>query len=237
VILVRPAGEKITVDGEVIDGASTVDEAMLTGESLPVKKQPGDEVIGVIINKTGSFKFRGTRVGKDKFLVQIVKLVQEAQASKAPIQLLADQVTGWFVPAVITIVIATFVIWFNLTGHFTLAIMTIVGVLIIACPCALGLAAPTSVMVGTGKGAENGILIKDGQSLELAYKIQTIVLDKTGTLTQSKLTVTDFATLQGTANQNELELLKLAASVERNSEHPLAEAVVQYNEFQEGSLV
>jgi Cu+-exporting ATPase len=236
VILVRPAGEKITVDGEVIDGASTVDEAMLTGESLPVKKQPGDEVIGVIINKTGSFKFRATRVGKDKFLVQIVKLVQEAQASKAPIQLLADQVTGWFVPAVIAIVIATFVIWFNLTGNFTLAIMTIVGVLIIACPCALGLAAPTSVMVGTGKGAENGILIKDGQSLELAYKIQTIVLDKTGTLTQSKPTVTDFATVQGTANQNELELLKLAASVERNSEHPLAEAVVKYDEFQEGSL-
>ncbi len=201
VILVRP-GEKIPVGGEVIDGASTVDEAMVTGESLPVKKQPGDEVIGATINKTGSFKFRATRVGKDKFLAQIVKLVQEAQGSKAPIQRLADQVTGWFVRAMIAITITTFVIWFNLTGNFTLAMMTMVGVLIIACPCALGLATPTSVMVGTGKGAENGILIKDAQSLELAYKIQTIVLDKTGTLTQGKPTVTDFATVQGTANQN-----------------------------------
>ena len=235
VVLVRP-GETIPVDGEVIDGTSTVDEAMVTGESLPVKKQPGDEVIGATINKTGSFKFRATRVGKDTFLAQIVRLVQEAQGSKAPIQRLADQVTGWFVPGVIALAIATFVIWFNLTGNFTLAMMTMVGVFIIACPCALGLATPTSVMVGTSKGAENGILIKDAQSLELAHKIQTIVLDKTGTLTQGKPTVTDFATVQGTVNQNELELLKLAASVERNSEHPLAEAVVKYAEFQEVSL-
>ncbi|ADI65725.1 heavy metal translocating P-type ATPase [Trichormus azollae] len=235
VVLVRP-GETIPVDGEVIDGSSTVDEAMVTGGSLPVKKQPGDEVIGATINKTGSFKFRATRVAKDTFLAQIVRLVQEAQGSKAPIQRLADQVTGWFVPGVIAIAIATFVIWFNLTGNFTLAMMTMVGVLIIACPCALGLATPTSVMVGTGKGAENGILIKDAQSLESAHKIQTIVLDKTGTLTQGKPTVTDFATVQGTVNQNELELLKLAASVERNSEHPLAEAVVKYAEFQEVSL-
>ncbi|WP_413173780.1 heavy metal translocating P-type ATPase [Anabaena azotica] len=235
VILVRP-GEKIPVDGEVIDGTSTVDEAMVTGESLPVKKQLGDEVIGATINKSGSFKFRATRVGKDTFLAQIVKLVQEAQGSKAPIQRLADQVTGWFVPAVIAIAIATFLIWFNLTGNFTLSMITMVGVLIIACPCALGLATPTSVMVGTGKGAENGILIKDAQSLELAHKIQIIVLDKTGTLTQGKPTVTDFATVQGTANQNELELLKLAASVERNSEHPLAESVVKYAESQEVNL-
>ncbi|MBD6617670.1 copper-translocating P-type ATPase [Komarekiella sp. 'clone 1'] len=235
VILVRP-GEKIPVDGEVIAGASTVDEAMVTGESLPVSKQPGDEVIGATINKTGSFQFRVTRVGKDTFLAQIVKLVQQAQGSKAPIQRLADQVTGWFVPAVIAIAIATFVIWFIFMGNVTLATITTVGVLIIACPCALGLATPTSVMVGTGKGAENGILIKGAQSLELAHKIQTIVLDKTGTLTQGKPTVTDFVTVNGTADNNEIQLLQLAATVERNSEHPLAEAVVKYAQTQQVSL-
>ncbi|MEA5620045.1 heavy metal translocating P-type ATPase [Cronbergia sp. UHCC 0137] len=231
VILVRP-GEKIPVDGEVIEGVSTVDEAMVTGESLAVKKQTGDEVIGATINKTGSFKFRATRVGKDTFLAQIVKLVQDAQGSKAPIQRLADRVTGWFVPVVIAIAIATFVIWFNIMGNLTLATITTVGVLIIACPCALGLATPTSVMVGTGKGAENGILIKDAQSLELAHKIQIIVLDKTGTLTQGKPTVTNFVTIKGTANNYELELLQLAATVEKYSEHPLAEAVVKYAQSQ-----
>jgi Cu+-exporting ATPase len=235
VILVRP-GEKVPVDGEVIEGASNVDEAMVTGESLPVKKQPGDEVIGATINKTGSFKFRATRVGKDTFLSQIVKMVQQAQGSKAPIQRLADRVTGWFVPAVIAIAIAAFVIWFNVMGNLTLALITTVGVLIIACPCALGLATPTSVMVGTGKGAENGILIKGAESLELAHRIQTIVLDKTGTLTQGKPTVTDFVTVNGTANSNELKLLQLAASVERNSEHPLAEAVVRYAQSQQVEL-
>ncbi|MEH2386005.1 MAG: heavy metal translocating P-type ATPase [Nostoc sp.] len=236
VILVRP-GEKIPLDGEVITGASTVDEAMVTGESLPVKKQPGDEVIGATINGAGAFQFRVTRVGNDTFLAQIVKLVQQAQGSKAPIQRLADQVTGWFVPAVIAIAIATFVIWFNFTGNLTLAITTMVGVLIIACPCALGLATPTSVMVGTGKGAENGILIKGADSLELAHKIQTIVLDKTGTLTQGKPTVIDFVTINGTANGNEIKLLQLAATVERNSEHPLASAVVKYAQSQEVSLI
>jgi P-type Cu+ transporter len=236
VILVRP-GEKIPVDGEVIAGASTVDEAMVTGESLPVKKQLGDEVIGATINGAGAFQFRVTRIGNNTFLAQIVKLVQQAQGSKAPIQRLADQVTGWFVPAVIAIAIATFVIWFNFTGNLTLATMTTVGVLIIACPCALGLATPTSVMVGTGKGAENGILIKGADSLELAHKIQTIVLDKTGTLTQGKPTVTDFVTVKGTANGNEIQLLQLAATVERNSEHPLAEAVVKYAQSQEVSLI
>ncbi|MFN6483032.1 MULTISPECIES: heavy metal translocating P-type ATPase [unclassified Nostoc] len=236
VILVRP-GEKIPVDGEVITGASTVNEAMVTGESLPVKKQPGDEVIGATINGAGAFQFRVTRVGNDTFLAQIVKLVQQAQGSKAPIQRLADQVTGWFVPAVIAVAIATFVIWFNFTGNLTLATMTTVGVLIIACPCALGLATPTSVMVGTGKGAENGILIKGADSLELAHKIKTIVLDKTGTLTQGKPTVTDFVTVNGTANANELQLLQLAATVERNSEHPLAEAVVKYAQSQEVNLI
>lgn len=236
VILVRP-GEKIPVDGEVIEGASNVDEAMVTGESLPVKKQPGDEVIGATINKTGSFKFRATRVGKDTFLSQIVKMVQQAQGSKAPIQRLADQVTGWFVPVVMAIAIAAFVIWFNVMGNLTLALITTVGVLIIACPCALGLATPTSVMVGTGKGAENGILIKGAESLELAHRIQTIVLDKTGTLTQGKPTVTDFVTVNGTANGNELKLLQLSASLERNSEHPLAEAVVRYAQSQQVELI
>ena len=235
VILVRP-GEKIPVDGEVIEGASTVDEAMVTGESLPVKKQLGDEVIGATINKTGSFKFRATRVGKDMVLAQIVQLVQQAQGSKAPIQRIADRVTGWFVPVVIAIAIATFVIWFNAMGNLTLALTTTIGVLIIACPCALGLATPTSVMVGTGIGAENGILIKGAESLELAHRIQTIVLDKTGTLTEGKPTVTNFVAVHGTANRNELKLLRLAGSLERNSEHPLAEAVVRYAQSQEVEL-
>ncbi|RCJ19786.1 cation-transporting ATPase PacS [Nostoc sp. ATCC 43529] len=235
VVLVRP-GEKIPVDGEVVDGTSTVDEAMVTGESVPVKKQPGDEVIGATINKTGSFKFRATRVGKDTVLAQIVQLVQQAQGSKAPIQRLADQVTGWFVPAVIAIAILTFIIWYNIMGNVTLALITTVGVLIIACPCALGLATPTSVMVGTGKGAENGILIKGAESLEIAHQIQTIVLDKTGTITQGKPTVTDFLTVDGTRNGNELKLIQLAASLERNSEHPLAEAVLRYAEFQQVPL-
>ncbi|MBW4425186.1 MAG: heavy metal translocating P-type ATPase [Nostoc desertorum CM1-VF14] len=235
VVLVRP-GEKIPVDGEVVDGTSTVDEAMVTGESVAVKKQPGDEVIGATINKTGSFKFRATRVGKDTVLAQIVQLVQQAQGSKAPIQRLADQVTGWFVPAVIAIAIFTFIIWYNMMGNVTLALITTVGVLIIACPCALGLATPTSVMVGTGKGAENGILIKGAESLEIAHQIQTIVLDKTGTITQGKPTVTDFLTVNGTLNGNEIKLIQLAASLERNSEHPLAEAVVRYAQSQEVTL-
>ncbi len=231
VIVVRP-GEKIPVDGEVIEGSSTVDESMVTGEPIPVKKQPGEEVIGATINKTGSFKFQASRVGKNTVLAQIVKLVQDAQGSKAPIQQLADRVTGWFVPGVMAIAIATFIIWFNTMGDLTLAMITTVGVLIIACPCALGLATPTSIMVGTGKGAENGILIKGADSLELAHKIQAIVLDKTGTITQGKPSVTDYVTVKGTANSNEIRLLQLAAAVERNSEHPLAEAVVQYAQSQ-----
>ncbi|MEG3938516.1 MULTISPECIES: heavy metal translocating P-type ATPase [unclassified Microcoleus] len=235
IVQVRP-GEQIPVDGEVIEGASTVDEAMVTGESLAVKKQVGDEVIGSTINKTGSFKFRTTKIGKDTFLAQIVKMVQDAQGSKAPIQKLADEVTGWFVPAVIAVALATFVVWFNATGNFTLATITMVEVLIIACPCALGLATPTAVMVGTGKGAKNGILIKGAESLELAHKIQVIVLDKTGTLTEGKPTVTDFVTIKGTENSNELKLLQLAASVERNSEHPVGEAVVRYAQSQEVDL-
>jgi len=234
IIVVRP-GEKIPVDGAIVAGTSTIDEAMVTGESVPVKKHPGDEVIGATINKTGSFRFRATRVGKDTFLAQIVKLVQQAQGSKA--QRLADQVTGWFVPGVIAIAILTFVLWYNIMGNVTMALITTVGVLIIACPCALGLATPTSIMVGTGKGAENGILIKGAESLELAHKLQTIVLDKTGTITAGKPTVTDYITVHGTANQNELKLLRLAASLERNSEHPLAEAVVQYAQTQGVELI
>lgn len=231
VILVRP-GEKIPVDGTVLEGYSLIDESMVTGESVPVKKETGDEVIGATMNKTGSFKLKALRVGKDTVLAQIVKLVQDAQGSKAPIQRLADRVTGFFVPVVIAIAIATFVIWFAIMGNLTLAIITTVGVLIIACPCALGLATPTSIMVGTGKGAENGILIKSADSLELAHKIQTIVLDKTGTLTQGKPTVTDYITVGGTAHSNEIKLLRLAAAVESNSEHPLAEAVVDYAKAQ-----
>ncbi|WP_038025909.1 cation-translocating P-type ATPase [Synechococcus sp. PCC 7336] len=230
-ILVRP-GEKIPVDGTVIEGSSAVDESMVTGESVPVMKRADDDVIGATINKTGSFKFQAARVGKDTVLAQIVELVQQAQGSKAPIQQLADRVTGWFVPVVIAIAIATFVIWFNLMGNVTLAMLTTVGVLIIACPCALGLATPTSIMVGTGKGAENGILIKSADSLELAHKLQAIVLDKTGTLTQGQPAVTDFQTLNG----NDLKLLRWVAAAERNSEHPLAEAVVQFARARQVSL-
>ena len=231
VIVVRP-GEKIPVDGEVIDGESSIDESMVTGEPIPVKKQAGDEVIGATINKTGSFKFKATKVGKDTVLAQIVKLVQDAQGSKAPIQQLADRVTGWFVPAVIAIAIFTFIIWFNVMGNVTLAMITTVGVLIIACPCALGLATPTSIMVGTGKGAENGVLIKGADSLELAHKLNTIVCDKTGTITQGQPSVTNYITVKGTANNHEIELLEMAAAIEKNSEHPLAEAVLNYAQSQ-----
>lgn len=225
IVLVRP-GEKIPVDGEAIAGNSTVDESMVTGESIPIEKKVGDRVIGATMNNSGSLQIKASHIGKDSVLSQIVQLVKDAQGSKAPIQRLADQVTGWFVPVVISIAIATFIIWFEIMGNITLATISAVGVLIIACPCALGLAAPTSIMVGTGKGAENGILIKDAGSLELAHKIQTIVLDKTGTLTEGKPVVTDVFAL----NKNDDELLKLVAAIERNSEHPLAEAVVSYTQ-------
>jgi len=231
IVVVRP-GEKIPVDGEVVEGSSTIDESMVTGESIPVQKSAGEEVVGSTLNKTGSFQFRATRVGKDTVLSQIVQLVQQAQGSKAPIQKLADQVTGWFVPVVIAIALLTFLLWFNIMGNPTLALINMVAVLIIACPCALGLATPTSVMVGTGKGAENGILIKSAESLETAHKLNTIVLDKTGTLTKGKPSVTDFVTTFGTANQNELKLLRLVGLVEQQSEHPLAEAVVDYAKSQ-----
>ena len=235
IVRVRP-GETVPVDGELLKGTAILDESMVTGESVPVQKNPGDEVIGATLNKTGSFTLKATRVGKDTVLAQIIKLVQQAQGSKAPIQRLADQVTGWFVPAVMAIALLTFILWYNFTGNISLALITTVGVLIIACPCALGLATPTSIMVGTGKGAEHGILIKGADSLELAHKIHTIVLDKTGTITQGQPTVTDYLTVRGTAEGNEQWLLQLAALLERHSEHPLAEAVVQYAEQQEVRL-
>ncbi len=230
-VLVRP-GEKIPVDGEVMAGDSTVDESMVTGESVAVVKQTGDRVIGATLNQTGSLQVKATHVGGASFLAQIVRLVQTAQGSKAPIQRLADRITAWFVPGVLVIAALTFLTWFLLTGHLTAALIPTVGVLIIACPCALGLATPMSVLVGTGQGATHGILIKGAESLELAHRVQTIVLDKTGTLTQGKPTVTDFVTLNGTANQNEFHLLQLAGAVERHSEHPLATAIVQYADAQ-----
>jgi Cu+-exporting ATPase len=231
IILVRP-GEKISVDGKVIKGQSTVDESMVTGEAIPVKKQVGDEVIGATINKTGSFQFQAQKVGQDTLLSQIIQLVKEAQGSKAPIQKLADKITAWFVPTVLIIAIFTFIIWFNIVGNLAIAIVTTVGVLIIACPCALGLATPTSIMVGTGKGAENGILIKGADSLELAHQLDTIVLDKTGTITQGQPTVTNYITVKGVIDNNELELLTMAAALEKYSEHPLAEAIINYSQSQ-----
>ncbi|MEO6909211.1 MAG: heavy metal translocating P-type ATPase, partial [Abditibacteriaceae bacterium] len=226
IVIVRP-GEKVPVDGEVIDGASSVDESMLTGEPLAVQKKSGDTVIGATLNKTGSFRLRATKVGRDTVLQQIVRLVQEAQGSKAPIQRLADQVAGVFVPVVICIAIATFVIWFNVApadSRVTMALLTFVSVLIIACPCALGLATPTAIMVGTGRGAQCGVLIKGGVALETAHKLTAIVLDKTGTITQGQPSVTDVVS-KSTFDEN--ELLRLSASAERGSEHPLGEAMVR----------
>jgi len=226
IVLVRP-GEKVAVDGAVIDGVSSIDESMLTGEPMPVQKKTGDSVVGGTLNKTGAFRLRATRVGSDTVLQQIVRLVQEAQGSKAPIQRLADTVAGYFVPVVIAIAIATFVVWFNLSpveSRFTMALVAFVSVLIIACPCALGLATPTAIMVGTGRGAQSGILIKGGEALEMAHKITTVVLDKTGTITQGKPTVTDIVVA---GEYNESELLRLVASAERGSEHPLGEAIVE----------
>ena len=224
VVRVRP-GDKVPVDGVVLDGRSSIDESMLTGESLPVEKGTDDAVIGATINKSGSFTFRATRVGKDTALAQIVKLVEEAQGSKAPIQRLADEISSYFVPAVLGIAALTFGIWFFFgpDPRFTFALVSMIAVLIIACPCALGLATPTASMVGTGKGAEHGVLIRGGEALEGAHKVNAIVLDKTGTLTRGKPSVTDLVPSNGLG---ERELLRLAASAELGSEHPLGEAIV-----------
>ena len=223
-IVVRP-GEKIPVDGLVEDGVSAVDESMLTGESLPVEKKAGDEVFGATINRTGSFRFRATKVGRDTALQQIVRLVQQAQGSKAPIARLADVVSGIFTPIVLGIALVTFVAWFALAPpdvRLSMALVNAVSVLIIACPCALGLATPTAIMVGTGRGAELGVLIKGGEALETAHKLQTLVLDKTGTITRGQPVVTDVVSF----GLPEQDLLRLAASAERGSEHPLGEAIV-----------
>jgi Cu+-exporting ATPase len=227
VVQVRP-GEKIPVDGIILEGSSAVDESMLTGESMPASKKVGDEVIGATLNKTGAFKFRTTKVGKDTALAQIVKMVQDAQNSKAPIARLADTISGYFVPIVMILAVATFVIWFDFgpQPQLVYGLVTAVSVLIIACPCALGLATPMSLMVGIGKGAENGILIRSGEALQTAQAIKTVVLDKTGTITKGKPELTDIIIASQQSISNE-ELLGLAASVESISEHPLAEAIVE----------
>jgi Cu+-exporting ATPase len=221
IVIVRP-GEKVPVDGVITQGSSALDESMLTGESMPVQKQVGDTVIGATLNRTGSFQFRATRVGKDTALAQIVRMVQEAQGSKAPVQRLVDQVSAVFVPIVLGIALVTFLAWWFVSGDATQALIFAVAVLVIACPCALGLATPTAIMVGTGTGAQHGILIKNAEALERAGKLTTVVFDKTGTITQGQPAVTDIVT-----EDDEGELLRLAGSVERGSEHPLGEAVVR----------
>ncbi|PKH08768.1 MULTISPECIES: heavy metal translocating P-type ATPase [Planomicrobium] len=223
IVIVKP-GEKIPVDGVVTEGITSVDESMLTGESIPVEKNAGDNVIGASINKNGTIRYQATKVGKDTALSQIVKLVEDAQGSKAPIAKLADIISGYFVPIVIGVAILSALAWYfgGETGLFALTIA--ISVLVIACPCALGLATPTAIMVGTGKGAENGVLIKNGGALETTHKIQTIVFDKTGTITEGKPKVTDIVT---TKEISERELLQLTASAEKGSEHPLGEAIVK----------
>lgn len=225
-VRVRP-GEKIPVDGIITEGESSIDESMVTGESMPVDKKIGDTVVGATINKSGSFVFRTTKVGQETLLAQIIKLVQEAQGSKAPIQRLADLVSSYFVPIVIMLAIVTFVAWNNFGPEPALlfAILNTVAVLIIACPCAMGLATPTAIMVGTGKGAEHGILIKDAESLEIAHKIKTIIFDKTGTLTKGEPSVTDVVVF---SDNKEDEILQYAASLEKFSEHPVAKAIVAF---------
>ncbi|OLS20460.1 MAG: putative copper-transporting ATPase PacS [Candidatus Heimdallarchaeota archaeon LC_3] len=225
IIVVKP-GQKIPTDGVVVEGSSSVDESMITGESIPVSKKVSDKVIGATINQTGTFQFRATKIGKETVLSQIIKMVQEAQTSKAPIQKLTDKVTSWFVPIVINLAILTFIFWFSILENPTLALLNAIGVLIIACPCALGLATPTSIMIATGKGAENGVLVKSASSLEITKKMQILAMDKTGTITYGKPVVTDIILIENTMKENEI-LLKVA-SVEARSEHPLAHAIVTY---------
>ncbi|HML21551.1 MAG TPA: heavy metal translocating P-type ATPase [Aggregatilinea sp.] len=224
-VIVRP-GEKIPVDGTVLDGTSAVDESMITGESLPVEKSAGAPVIGATINKQGTLVFEATRVGRETALAQIVRLVEQAQGSKAPIQRLADQISAIFVPAVVSIAILTFAVWMIGTGDFTASLVRMIAVLVIACPCAMGLATPTAIIVGMGKGAENGILFKNSESLERAHKLTAVVLDKTGTLTRGEPSVTDIV-VSHEAVLDESALLALAATAERRSEHPLGEAIVR----------
>ena len=222
IVVVKP-GQKIPVDGIVVDGHSSVDEAMVTGESIPIEKIKGSKVIGATINKTGSFTFKATQVGESTMLAQIIKLVENAQGSKAPIQKIADVVSAYFVPSVVGIAILSSVIWYFVNG-FTFSLGIFVAVLIIACPCALGLATPTAIIVGTGKGAENGILFKNAESLQIANKIDTIIFDKTGTITKGEPEVTDIVAV---GKNKENDILKFAAIAEKNSEHPLGEAIVK----------
>lgn len=225
VVVIRP-GEKVPVDGTVLEGRSTIDESMITGESLPVDKEPGLAVVGATINKQGLLKVEATHVGRDSTLAQIVRLVEQAQGSKAPIQKIADQVAAIFVPAVITIAIVVFVIWMVVAGDFTVALERMIAVLVIACPCAMGLATPTAIMVGMGKGAEVGILFKNSEALERAHKLTAILLDKTGTVTKGEPTVTDIV-VRAESGFDEAQLLTLAASAEQGSEHPLGQAIVK----------
>ncbi|HBT17330.1 MAG TPA: heavy metal translocating P-type ATPase, partial [Firmicutes bacterium] len=223
VLFVKP-GEKIPVDGEVVEGRTSVDEAMLTGESIPAEKSVGSKVTGASINLNGSIKFKATKVGKDTVLAQIIKLVEEAQGSKAPIAKMADIIAGYFVPVVILIAVLAGLAWYLSGMSLTFALTILITVLVIACPCALGLATPTAIMVGTGKGAEYGVLIKGGEALETAHQVKMVVLDKTGTITEGKPKVTDLLVVEG---GNEHDLLQWSASVEKGSEHPLGEAIVQ----------
>jgi Cu+-exporting ATPase len=224
-VVVKP-GEKVPVDGVIVKGSTTIDESMLTGESLPVERTAGQKIMGGTINKNGAVEFRATAVGKDTMVAHIIKLVEEAQGSKASIQSLADKIASVFVPVVISIAVVTFTLWYFVGGNgFTPAMINAIAVLIIACPCALGLATPTAIIVGTGKGATAGILIRNAESLEKAHNIQTIILDKTGTLTEGKPSVTDVATLNGV---DEEAFVRYVASVEKRSEHPLADAIVTY---------
>ena len=224
IVLVRP-GEKVPVDGVITKGSSALDESMVTGESLPVEKNVGNSVIGATINKTGSFEFKATKVGSETTLSQIIRLIEEAQGSKAPIQAFADRISSWFVPAVIGIALLTLVVWLLLGSGVSFALMAFTAVIVIACPCALGLATPTAIMVGTGKGAEHGILIKGGEPLEAAKSVKAIIFDKTGTLTNGKPVVTDIMSF---SNLDEDDILQISASLEKSSEHPLAEAIYSY---------
>lgn len=233
IILVRP-GEKIPVDGIVIEGDSSVDESMVTGESIPIEKKKGDLVIGATINKHGSFKCKATKVGMNTTLARIVKLIEDAQGSHAPIERFADTISAYFVPIVILIAFLTFVVWYSLIGAaFSFSLIAAVSVLVIACPCALGLATPTAIMVGTGKGAEQGILIKGGEALETAHNIQSIIFDKTGTITKGTPELTDILAFE---KHSEQDILKIVASLEKASEHPLAEAIVKAAEKKKISL-
>ena len=232
IIIVRP-GEKIPVDGVILEGNSAVDESMLTGESLPVEKKAGDTVIGATVNKFGAFTLKAAKIGKDTVLSQIIQMVEDAQGSKAPIQKIADRVSGVFVPIVLGIALVTFLVWTFGASNLKTGIVSAVAVLVIACPCALGLATPTAIMVGTGKGAENGILIKGGEHLEKAYQINAVVLDKTGTITKGQPEVTDIQTLNGSEPD---ELLKLAAIAEKKSEHPLGVAIFEHGKAKFGQL-